>query len=56
MGARTSILGLLLIAPALLLLAVFFFTPAALTGVFSFTSMSSSTGISGGAFVITPTC
>ena len=54
MRPRTSLLGLLLISPALILLLCFFFTPAALTGVFSFTNMSSSTGISGGAWVITP--
>jgi len=54
MRSRTSRLGLLMISPALLLLAVFFFAPAVLTGVFSFTNMSSSTGITGGAWVITP--
>ncbi|MCI5076919.1 sugar ABC transporter permease [Oricola sp.] len=54
MRSRTSGLGLLLISPAMLLLAIFFFTPALLTGVFSFTNMSSSTGISGGAYVVTP--
>lgn len=54
MHKQISLFGLMLVSPALLLLAIFFFTPAMLTGVFSFTNMSSSTGISGGAFVITP--
>jgi inositol-phosphate transport system permease protein len=55
MRMKTSLLGLIFISPALFLLAIFFFTPATLTGVFSFTNMSSSTGISGSAWVITPT-
>ncbi|QKV17174.1 carbohydrate ABC transporter permease [Oricola thermophila] len=54
MRSHTSKLGLLLVSPAIILLAIFFLTPALLTGVFSFTNMSSSTGISGGAWVITP--
>lgn len=51
---RTSPLGLWMMAPALLLLAAFFFAPVVLTTVFSFTNMTSATGITGGAYVITP--
>ncbi|MEX6505829.1 carbohydrate ABC transporter permease [Jiella sp. M17.18] len=50
---RTSRLGLLMLAPTLLLLGVFFLVPAVLTGIFAFTTMSSATGISGGAYVFT---
>lgn len=51
---KTSPFGLLMLAPSLLLLTLFFFAPVVLTAIFSFTNMSSSTGISGGAYVITP--
>lgn len=51
---RTSPLGLVMLAPAMLLLVAFFFAPVALTTIFSFTNMTSATGISGGAYVITP--
>ncbi|MEF2073678.1 carbohydrate ABC transporter permease [Consotaella aegiceratis] len=42
----------MMIAPAVLLLGAFFVVPALLTAIFSFTNMSSATGISGGAYVI----
>ena len=47
-------LGYVFIAPALVLVAVFFLTPVVLTGIFSFTNMSTATGITGGAYQITP--
>lgn len=47
-------LGLLLIAPAVIIVILFFLVPVALTAVFSFTNMSTATGISGGAFQIAP--
>ncbi|MFZ2102659.1 MAG: sugar ABC transporter permease, partial [Oricola sp.] len=54
MQTQTSKLGLLLVSPALFLLFFLFLTPALLTATFSFTNMSSSTGISGGGWVVTP--
>lgn len=54
MKTRTSKLGLAFMAPALFLLALFYVVPAILTGVFAFTNMSTSTGITGGAYVIQP--
>lgn len=54
-GAPVSRLGLILMAPALLLLTLFFFVPVALTGVFAFTDLSTSTGIGRGDYVVTPT-
>jgi inositol-phosphate transport system permease protein len=47
-------LGLLLIAPALVLVVLFFFVPVVLTVVFSFTNMSTATGITGGAYQVAP--
>lgn len=47
-------LGLLLIAPAIVLVVLFFLVPVALTAVFSFTNMSTATGITGGAYQIGP--
>ncbi|NDV01081.1 carbohydrate ABC transporter permease [Pseudoroseicyclus tamaricis] len=52
---RVSRLGLAMVAPAILLLLAFFFTPVMLTGVFAFTDMSTSTGIGRGSYVVTPT-
>ena len=45
-------LGLYLLAPAGLFVFMFFLAPVVLTGVFGFTNMSTSTGISGGAYLI----
>lgn len=42
-------------APALLVVILFFLAPAVLTGVFSFTSMSTATGIRGGEYVLNQT-
>lgn len=47
-------LGLLLIAPALVIIILFFLVPVALTAAFSFTNMSTATGISGGAYQVAP--
>ncbi|MCD1633180.1 sugar ABC transporter permease [Martelella mediterranea] len=43
-----------MLSPALLFLLAFFFAPVVLTAVFSFTNMTSATGITGGAYVISP--
>lgn len=50
----TRILGLYLLMPAVVLIALFFFVPVILTGMFAFTNMSTATGITGGAYQITP--
>ncbi|WEX08207.1 sugar ABC transporter permease [Chelativorans sp. AA-79] len=47
-------LGLVLIVPAVLMVVLFFFVPVVLTVVFSFTNMSTATGISGGAYQVSP--
>ena len=47
-------LGYVFIAPAVILVLFFFLTPVIMTGVFSFTNMSTATGITGGAYLITP--
>uniref|UniRef100_UPI002617C822 hypothetical protein n=1 Tax=uncultured Nocardioides sp. TaxID=198441 RepID=UPI002617C822 len=46
-------LGILFLAPALIFVTLFFFAPVVLTGVFSFTNMSTATGITGGAYQVT---
>lgn len=53
MRPKISLLGLMLVGPAFLLLSAFFLAPAVLTGVFAFTNMSTSTGITGGGYVVT---
>jgi len=47
-------LGLVLIAPALVLVILFFLAPVVLTVVFSFTNMSTATGITGAGYQIAP--
>ena len=54
MKAKTSLLGIAFLAPTLLILSIFFIMPAVLTGVFAFTNISTSTGISNGGYVLTP--
>ena len=49
---RSYLLGLAFMAPALVVVLVFFVAPAFLTGVFSFTNMSTATGIRGGEYVL----
>lgn len=51
-GSRS--LGLIMIAPAAILIVLFFFVPVVMTAIFGFTSMSTATGISGGAYQIAP--
>lgn len=53
MRAKTSVLGMAFVTPALLLLTAFFLMPVVLTTYFAFTNMSTSTGITGGSHVIT---
>lgn len=48
-------LGLFLLMPAIILVVMLFFIPVILTGVFSFTNMSTATGITGGAYQVTST-
>jgi inositol-phosphate transport system permease protein len=47
-------LGLFLLTPALTIIVMLFLVPVVLTGVFAFTNMSTATGISGGAYQISP--
>ncbi len=53
MARRIPLLGPLLLAPSLAVVILFFLLPVALTVVFSFTNMSTSTGILGGAYRLT---
>ncbi|MEF2070689.1 carbohydrate ABC transporter permease [Consotaella aegiceratis] len=53
MKPKTSALGLAFLSPALVLLIALFFAPVALTAIFAFTNMSTSTGIGRGEYVIT---
>jgi inositol-phosphate transport system permease protein len=48
-------LGLYLLAPAFVFVLMFFVAPVLLTGVFGFTNMSTSTGITGGSYMATRT-
>ena len=45
-------LALGFLAPALIVITVFFLAPVILTGIFSFTSMSTSTGVTGGEYLL----
>ncbi|MBX4876075.1 sugar ABC transporter permease [Rhizobium bangladeshense] len=47
-------LGLVMIAPAAIMIVLFFLMPVVLTAVFSMTNMTTATGISGGAYQIAP--
>lgn len=49
-----SRLGLAFLTPALIMVTFFFLLPVIMTALFSFTNMSTATGISGGDYVITP--
>ncbi len=51
--SRSQVLGLVFLAPALILVFMFFLVPVVLTGVFAFTNMSTATGIKGGAYAVT---
>jgi len=51
---RTSrTLGLVMIAPAAIMIFLFFLMPVMLTAIFAMTNMSTATGISGGAWQVT---
>lgn len=54
MRSKTYLLGLSFLAPSFILIVMFYFLPAILTGVFSFSNMSTSTGIGQGEYVLTP--
>ena len=43
-----------MIAPAAIMIVLFFLMPVVLTAVFSMTNMSTATGISGGAYQVAP--
>lgn len=47
-------LGFVLLAPATAFVVVFFLVPVILTAVFAFTTMSTATGITGGAWQVNP--
>ena len=49
---RQSWLGLAFLSPALICVVVFFLAPVILTGFFAFTTMSTSTGVKGGDYVL----
>ena len=49
------LLPYLFLAPALTFILAFFFIPVVMTGVFSFTSMSTATGIFGGRYTVSGT-
>jgi inositol-phosphate transport system permease protein len=50
---NSRVLGLFLLAPALVFVVLFFLAPVVLTGVFAMTNMSTATGITGGSYQIT---
>lgn len=50
---RQTRIGLLFITPALISVVFFFLLPVVMTAVFAFTNMSTSTGVKGGAYVLT---
>ncbi|MCT8998799.1 sugar ABC transporter permease [Chelativorans intermedius] len=47
-------LGLVLLAPAMVLVVLFFLVPVVVTGLIAFTNMSTATGITGGAYQVSP--
>lgn len=47
-------LGLMMMAPAAIMIVLFFLLPVVLTAVFSMTNMTTATGISGGVYQIAP--
>ncbi|KHT62014.1 ABC transporter permease [Photobacterium gaetbulicola] len=51
---RSKTLGPVMMSPALIFVVLFFLLPVVMTAVFSFTNMSTATGISGGTYQITP--
>jgi inositol-phosphate transport system permease protein len=51
---NSKTLGFFLITPAVIIIVMLFLIPVLLTAVFAFTDMSTATGISGGAYQISP--
>ncbi|MGF1684588.1 sugar ABC transporter permease [Photobacterium makurazakiensis] len=51
---RSKTLGPVMMAPALVFVVLFFLLPVVMTAVFSFTNMSTATGISSGTYQVTP--
>ena len=51
---NSKTLGFVLLTPAAVIVVLFFLIPVVMTAVFSFTTMSTSTGISGGAYQVAP--
>ncbi|WP_428240644.1 carbohydrate ABC transporter permease [Gynuella sp.] len=51
---KSTSLGPFMLLPALLFVALFFLLPVIMTAIFSFTTMSTATGISGGRYQISP--
>ncbi|WJY21518.1 hypothetical protein QTA57_17560 [Fontisubflavum oceani] len=49
---RNHLLGIGFLAPAMLVAILFFLAPVLLTVLFSFTNMSTATGISGGDYMV----
>lgn len=49
---KFSWLGLLFLAPAFVIVVLFFLAPVVLTGLFAFTNMSTTTGIKGGDYML----
>ncbi len=50
---RINWLGLGFMAPAIIVVVLFFLAPVVLTGFFAFTNMSTSTGVRGGEYMLT---
>jgi inositol-phosphate transport system permease protein len=49
---RINWFGFIFISPVLIMVLLFFLTPVVMTAFFSFTNMSTSTGIKGGEYLI----
>ncbi len=49
-----GVLGTIFLGPAIVLVVLFFLAPVILTAVFSFTNMSTATGIGRGGYLVTP--
>ncbi|MGB1236693.1 MAG: carbohydrate ABC transporter permease [Pseudomonadales bacterium] len=54
MRQRIGLLGLGFMAPALIMVVVFFLVPVIMTAFFAFTNMGTATGVSGGEYLLTP--
>ena len=54
MRQRIGLLGLGFMAPAMIMVVVFFLIPVIMTAFFAFTNMGTATGVSGGEYLLTP--